>query len=105
MTEPFAAYLRTSTEDNQSPEDSKRWQLALATDGRWLGGRPNYGYRVVDTVHPYPNRSKASAGAQLRTLEPDPDAAPVVRRIFDLYDAGVGFRSIACKLEADAIPS
>ncbi|MHB8499021.1 MAG: recombinase family protein, partial [Acidimicrobiales bacterium] len=42
---------------------------------------------------------------QLRTLEPDPDAAPVVRRIFDLYDAGVGFRSIACKLEADAIPS
>jgi len=79
--------------------------LALATDGRWLGGRPNYGYRVVDTVHPHPNRSKASAGAQLRTLEPDPDAAPVVRRIFDLYDAGVGFRSIACKLEADAIPS
>ena len=30
MTEPFAAYVRTSTEDNQSPEDSKRWQLALA---------------------------------------------------------------------------
>jgi hypothetical protein len=30
MTEPFAAYLRTSTEDNQSPEDSRRWQLALA---------------------------------------------------------------------------
>jgi len=26
----FAAYVRTSTEDNQSPEDSKRWQLALA---------------------------------------------------------------------------
>ena len=30
MTEPFAAYVRTSTEDNQSPEDSKRWQLSLA---------------------------------------------------------------------------
>jgi len=30
MTEPFAAYVRTSTEDNQSPDDSKRWQLALA---------------------------------------------------------------------------
>lgn len=30
MPEPFAAYLRTSTDDSQSPEDSRRWQLALA---------------------------------------------------------------------------
>jgi len=228
MTEPFAAYLRTSTEDSQSPEDSKRWQLslaeqlirphggavmavyhdidvsrsvpwsrrpeakcllaelpdrnrgwqrlvigepqrafsgaqfqlvfpvlchygvelwvpeiggpvdpdseahdlvmslfgglskaerrriqhrtraavlALATDGRWLGGRPNYGYRLVDTGLPHPNRAKASAGARLRTLEPDPETAPVVRRIFELSDAGVGFRSIAQRLEADGIPS
>src|SRR5205085_2543217 len=52
--------------------------LALAADGRWLGGRPNYGYRLIDTGLPHPNRSKAAAGAQLRTLEPDPDAAPVV---------------------------
>lgn len=228
MTEPFAAYVRTSTEDNQSPEDSKRWQLALANqligphggtvttvyhdidvsrslpwsrrpeasrllvdvadpgrgwkrlvigepqrafsgpqfqlvfpvlshfgvelwvpeiggavdpdseahdlvmslfgglskaerrriqhrtraaalalaaDGRWLGGRPNYGYRLVDTGLPHPNRAKASAGAQLRTLEPDPDTAPVVRRIFDLYDAGVGYRSIAQRLESEGILS
>ena len=40
--------------------------LALATDGRWLGGRPNYGYRLVDTALPHPNRAKASAGAHLR---------------------------------------
>lgn len=228
MTEPFAAYLRTSTEDNQSPQDSRRWQLsladqligpkqggivavyhdidvsrslpwsrrpeasrlladvtdpargwkrivigepqrafsgaqfqlvfpvlshygvelwvpevggpvdpdseahdlvmsmfgglskaerrrvqhrtraammALAGDGRWLGGRTNYGYRLVDTGRPHPNRSKASAGAQLRTLEPDPETAPVVRRIFDLYDSGVGFRSIAQALESEDIPS
>ena len=228
MTEPFAAYVRTSTEDNQSPDDSKRWQLALAeqlirphggavtavyhdinvsrslpwprrpeasrlladaadpgrcwhrlvigepqrafsgpqfqlvfpvlchhqvelwvpeiggavdpdseahdlvmslfgglskaerrriqhrtraanlalaADGRWLGGRPNYGYRVVDTGMAHPNRSKASAGAQLRTLEPDPDTAPVVRRIFEMYDAGVGYRSIAQVLETEGIPS
>ncbi len=79
--------------------------LALATAGRWLGGRPNYGYRLVDTGLPHPNRSKASAGAQLRTLKPDPDTAPVVRRIFELYDEGVGFRSIAQRLEAEGIPS
>jgi site-specific DNA recombinase len=30
---------------------------------------------------------------------------PVVRRIFELYDAGVGFRSIAQALEAEGIPS
>ncbi len=30
MTVEFAAYLRTSTEENQSPEDSRRWQLSLA---------------------------------------------------------------------------
>lgn len=228
MTEPFAAYLRTSTEDNQSPQDSRRWQLsladqligpkqgsivavyhdidvsrslpwsrrpeasrlladvtdpargwkrlvigepqrafsgaqfqlvfpvlchygvelwvpevggpvdpdseahdlvmsmfgglskaerrrvqhrtraammALAGDGRWLGGRPNYGYRLVDTGLPHPNRSKAAAGAQLRTLEPDPETAPIVRRIFDRYDAGTGFRSIARELEHEGIPA
>src|SRR5439155_3876950 len=79
--------------------------LALATDGRWLGGRPNYGYRLVDAGLPHPNRSKAAAGAQLRTLAPDPDTAPVVRRIFEMYDAGMGFRSIARTLEGDGIPS
>jgi site-specific DNA recombinase len=79
--------------------------LALATDGRWLGGRPNYGYRLVDTGLPHPNRSKAAAGAQLRTLEPDPDTAPTVRRMFEMYDAGIGFRSIARVLEGEGIPS
>lgn len=79
--------------------------LALAATGRWLGGRPNYGYRLVDTGLPHPNRSKASAGAQLRTLEPDPETAPVVRRIFELYNAGVGFRSIAQALETEGILS
>jgi hypothetical protein len=42
--------------------------VALAADGRWLGGRPNYGYRLVDTGLPHSNRAKASAGTQLRTL-------------------------------------
>ncbi|HYD10374.1 MAG TPA: recombinase family protein, partial [Acidimicrobiales bacterium] len=79
--------------------------LALATDGRWLGGRPNYGYRLVDTGLPHPNRSKAAAGAQLRTLQPDPETAPVVRRMFEMYDDGVGFRSIARVLEGEGIPS
>lgn len=79
--------------------------MALATTGRWLGGRPNYGYRLIDTGLPHPNRSKAAAGAQLRTLEPDAATAPVVRRIFEMYDAGIGFRTIAQLLEGEGIPS
>lgn len=79
--------------------------LALATDGRWLGGRVNYGYRLVSTGQPHPNRNKAASGVQLRTLKPDPDTAPVVQRIFTLYDEGRSFRAVAQVLEADGIPS
>lgn len=79
--------------------------LALATDGRWLGGRVNYGYRLVDTGRPHPNKSKAAAGARLRTLQGDPDTAPIVERIFQMYDEGLGFRSIARALEREGVPS
>lgn len=79
--------------------------LALATDGRWLGGRTNYGYRLVDTELPHPNRRKAAAGAMLRTLEPDPDAAEIVQRIFRMFDEGHGFGYIARALEREGHPS
>lgn len=79
--------------------------LAHGAAGRWLGGRPNYGYRLVDTDQPHPQRRKAAAGIKLRVLEPDPDTAPVVQRIFELFDAGVGYRSIATILERDGLPS
>jgi DNA invertase Pin-like site-specific DNA recombinase len=79
--------------------------LALASNGRWLGGRPNYGYRLVDAGLAHPNRRKAASGINLRSLEPDPDTAPVVQRIFELFDQGVGYRTIASRLEAEGIPS
>lgn len=79
--------------------------LAHGAAGRWLGGRPNYGYRVVDTDQPHPQRQKATAGIKLRVLEPDPDTAPVVRRIFELFDNEVGYRSIATILEREGLPS
>ena len=40
MTMLFAAYVRTSTDDHQSPDDSRRWQLSVAEQliaphGQW----------------------------------------------------------------------
>ena len=60
-----------------------------ATEGRFLGGRPPYGYQLVD-LGPHPNPGKAAAGQREHGLEPDPVAAPVVARIFREYVAGTG---------------
>jgi DNA invertase Pin-like site-specific DNA recombinase len=74
-----------------------------ATEGRFLGGRPPYGYRLVD-LGPHPNPGKAAAGQRLHGLEPDPAAAPVVQRIFREYVAGKGLYAIAEALTRDGIP-
>ncbi len=79
--------------------------MAHGAAGRWLGGRPNYGYRIVDTETPHPQRQKAAAGIKLRTLEIDPETAQNVRRIFELFDEGIGYRSIANILEREGHPS
>ena len=73
-------------------------------EGRFLGGRPPYGYRLAD-AGAHPNPGKAADGKRLRRLEVDPVAAPVVARIFDEYLAGRGFHTIAERLTADDVPS
>jgi hypothetical protein len=55
-----------------------------ATRGRFLGGRPPYGYRLVD-AGPHPHPAKAALGGRLHRLEPDPVTAPVVAQIFEEY--------------------
>ncbi|MFI9379541.1 recombinase family protein [Kutzneria sp. NPDC052558] len=71
-------------------------------EGRYLGGRPPYGYRLVD-AGPHPNPSKAAEGKRLHRLEPDPIAGPVVQRIFSEYLSGIGMFAIAQRLTADSI--
>lgn len=73
-------------------------------EGRFLGGRPPYGYRLAD-AGPHPNPGKAADGKRLRRLERDPIAAPIVERIFDSYLAGKGLYAIAELLTAEGIPS
>lgn len=47
-------------------------------EGRFLGGRPPYRYRLVDAC-PHPNPAEAADGKRLHRLEMDPEAAEVVR--------------------------
>ena len=75
-----------------------------AIEGRFLGGRPPYGYLLGD-AGPHPNPSKAANGQRLRRLEVDPIAAPVVQRIFDEFRAGSGLQTIALGLNSDGILS
>lgn len=73
-------------------------------DTSHLGGRPPYGYKLVD-AGPHPNHGRAAAGQRSHRLVPDDDTAPVVRRIFELYVAGSGLRSIAQTLTDDGVLS
>ena len=73
-------------------------------EGRFLGGRPPYGYRVVD-AGPHPNPAKAADGKRLKRLESDPVTTPVVQRIFHEYLMGIGIYALAQRLTADGIPS
>jgi site-specific DNA recombinase len=73
-------------------------------EGRFLGGRPPYGYLLVD-AGPHPNPAKAADGKRLHALAPDPQTAPVVCRIFAGYLAGMGLKAIAELLTRDGVPS
>jgi site-specific DNA recombinase len=73
-------------------------------EGRFLGGRPPYGYKLAD-AGPHPNPAKAADGKRLHKLDLDEPAAAVVERIFALFVAGRGIFAIAEILTADGIPS
>jgi site-specific DNA recombinase len=71
--------------------------------GRYLGGRPPYGYRLAD-AGPHPNRAHAAWGRRAHRLEPDPERAHVVRWIFAQRLAGHSVARIARALNEAGIP-
>ncbi|MGH9158137.1 MAG: recombinase family protein [Acidimicrobiales bacterium] len=75
-----------------------------AIEGRFLGGRPPYGYTLAD-AGPHPNPGKALDGKRLHRLVPDPEAAPVVQRIFAEFIGGAGLHRIATDLTRAGILS
>ena len=72
--------------------------------GRHLGGRPPYGYRLAD-AGPHPNGQHAAWGRRLLRLDPDPETAPHVRWIFAQRLAGNSTAGIARTLNALGVPS
>jgi len=84
-----------------------RVRTAMATQtreqGRYLGGRPPYGYRLAD-AGPHPNKVHASWGRRAHRLEPDPATAPVVKWMFAQRLAGHSVARITRALNDAVIP-
>jgi len=71
--------------------------------GRYLGGRPPYGYRLAD-AGPHPNKAHAAWGRRAHRLEPDPHTAPIVRWMFAQRKAGHSLARITRALNDAGIP-
>jgi hypothetical protein len=84
-----------------------RVRTAMATQtleqGRYLGGRPPYGYRLAD-AGPHPNKAHAAWGRRAHKLEPDPDTAPVVAWMFAQRLAGHSAARITRALNDAGVP-
>jgi len=71
--------------------------------GRYLGGRPPYGYRLGD-AGPHPNKAHAAWGRRAHKLEPDPATAPVVTWMFTQRLAGHSAARITRALNDSGVP-
>jgi site-specific DNA recombinase len=71
--------------------------------GRYLGGRPPFGYQLAD-AGPHPNKAHAARGRRARRLEPDPLTASVVKWMFAQRLAGHSVARITRALNDTATP-
>ncbi|GAA0256542.1 hypothetical protein GCM10010492_66830 [Saccharothrix mutabilis subsp. mutabilis] len=76
---------------------------AQAELGRYLGGRPPYGYMLVDGG-PHPKRADARWGRRARKLAPDPRTAGHVRWMFTRRLQGMSLAGIARELNDRGAP-
>jgi site-specific DNA recombinase len=77
--------------------------VQVREQGRYLGGRPPYGYRLGD-AGPHPNKAHAAWGRRAHRLEPDPETAHIVRWIFARRLAGYSVARIARALNDAGVP-
>lgn len=82
-------------ERNRLARETKRGLRELAEQGHNTGGRAPFGYR----------RLAADSGGGRASLEPDPEQAPVVVEIYELFAIkGMGFKAIANHLNRPGGP-
>lgn len=85
---------------NEYLEYTKKIQLngriQSVKNGNFIGQRAPYGYKKV---------ARKEGRRTCYTLEPIPEQAEVVKRIFELYASGLGAVKIADQLDAEHIPS
>jgi DNA invertase Pin-like site-specific DNA recombinase len=77
--------------------------VQVREQGRYLGGRPPYGYRLGD-AGPHLNKAHAAWGRRAHRLEPDPETAHIVRWIFARRLAGHSVARIARALNDAGVP-
>jgi len=78
--------------------------VQVREQGRYLGGRPPYGYRLGD-AGPHPEQSTRRLGPRrAHRLEPDPGTAPIVRWIFARRLSGHSVARIARALNEAGVP-
>ncbi len=77
-------------------ETSKRWRRMQKSkrDQKSFVGKPPYGYRIVKID-----------GTNIKTLEPDPETAPVVQSMFQMYDQGMSIYQIVDWLNVKGVRS
>jgi len=68
-------------------------KLLAVKSGQYIGSIPPYGYKKTSYKDKNTNRT-------CKTLEPHPDEAPIVKRVFELYAQGLGAIRICDILDA-----
>ena len=78
-------------------------RVQTRVQGRFLGGRPPYGYRLAD-AGPHPNVVHARWGRRVHVLEPDPVTARWVEWIFTERAGGRSVASLVRELNDRGVP-
>lgn len=71
-------------------------RLQSVRNGNYIGQTAPYGYKKI---------AVKEGKHTCYTLEPQPDQAPVVKRIFEMYASGLGAVKIADQLNAEHVPA
>lgn len=71
-------------------------RLLSVQNGNFIGQKPPYGYRKVVIKE---------GKRKCHTLEPDPEQAPIVKMVFEMYAAGISAHQIAQTLCSMGIPT